>query len=66
MESETWKYGVNKLVIKNNVYQAGVDIAIIEYKTGESKAVCEADSWHIYNGTNFDSLGWVKIKVSKT
>jgi len=37
----------------------------IEYKTGETENICDAFAWHEYDGSSFESLGWVKLKLIK-
>jgi len=66
-ESETWKFGIGIAKIIMDKYPGGIggDAPIIEYKTGNSEANCEADNWHIFNGHSFNSLGWIKVKVSR-
>jgi hypothetical protein len=36
-----------------------------EYKTGATRVACDADTWHVYDGLSFTSLGWIKIKGVK-
>jgi len=66
-ESETWKFGVGiaKIIMDKYPGGAGGPIPTIKYKTGNSKANCEADSWHTYNGHSFNSLGWIKVRISR-
>ncbi len=64
MESESWKLGSGWCAITIDKYDSGVGSYTVEYKTGDSLVNCEADAWNNYIGP-FDSLGWVKVKVSK-
>jgi alpha-D-ribose 1-methylphosphonate 5-triphosphate synthase subunit PhnL len=63
--SETWKLGSGKARILRDKYQVGHGAIDIQYKTGNTVALCESDIWHNINeGQAFISLGWVKIRVS--
>jgi len=62
--SLTWQIGSGRARIQKDKYSSGFGPIYIQYKTGSTKALCEADSWHdISSGDAFISLGWVKIKV---
>ena len=63
MISETWNLGSGEAVIDDDKYQGMSGIVTIYYKTGTSPANCEADTWHLYDGTSFTSTGWAKIRV---
>lgn len=64
-ESETWQLGAGEAKITIDKYGGlGTGNAVIEYKTGDTEANCDADNWHVYNGTSFTCAGWAKIKVS--
>ena len=63
--SETWNLGIGKARILRDKYQAGHGGITIQYKTGATAAICEADIWHNINaGDAFISLRWVKIRIS--
>ena len=62
IETETWCFGVKKCKISKDKYALGFGEVSIKYKTGSTKADCEADSWKKYTG-DFDCLGWVKVKI---
>ena len=66
-ESETWKFGIGiaKIIMDKYPGATGGPVPVVEYKTGNSEANCEADSWHIYNGHSFISQGWIKMRVSR-
>jgi hypothetical protein len=65
--SETWFVGVGSTQITINKYGTGSGIdPIIQYKTGTTKAGCDADTWNLYNGSEFTSTGWAKVKVIKS
>jgi hypothetical protein len=64
-ESETWNLGAGNATILIDSYQSGSGPApTIEYKTGDSKANCDADTWHAYSG-GFTSKGWIKVRLSR-
>jgi len=65
--SETWYLGAIEAKIVYDKYGTGSgDAPTIQYKTGTTRVNCEADTWHVYNGTSFTCTGWAKIKVIKT
>jgi hypothetical protein len=66
MESETWYLGIGSGCINTNVYYSGEGVVIIEFKTGATEVACEASDWQLYNGVSFDSLGYIKIKISRS
>ena len=61
VESEVVNTGATTWSISQNSYRAG-DSVTISYKTGDSVANCEADTWHTYSGA-FESSGYVKIRA---
>jgi hypothetical protein len=65
--SPTWNLGAGEAVILIDKYQSGSGPtpALIEYKTGVTKAAAEADTWTTYDNVSFTSLGWVKVRVTK-
>jgi hypothetical protein len=64
--SEAHNIGVMTAVIQLGNYQAGSGTApTIYYKTGVTKASCELDLWHTYNGVSFYCQGWVALKLQK-
>ena len=57
--------GTITIVITYDQYDSGSgDEGDIEYKTGASEALCEAEEWAAYT-TPFTSDGWVQIRLSK-
>jgi hypothetical protein len=65
-ESPTWNLGAGVAYIDIDTYDTGSGPApTIDYKTGTTKANCEADSWNTYNGTSFTGTGWVKVKLNR-
>lgn len=63
-ESETWNLGIGTAEIKINLYKAGSGgTPTVYYKTGADATACESDSWHLYNGSSFVSLGWIKVRL---
>ena len=65
IELETWNYGVMLCELSINKYEAGSGVVTIEYKNGNSKVNCEADTWTEYTGPFFACAGWVKIRVAE-
>ncbi len=62
----TWYLGSGSAQIIIDKYQTGQGtLTSIEYKTGTTKVAAEAASWQIYNGTNFNSLGWVVVRLCR-
>jgi len=65
MISETWQLGAFQAIIELNHYGTGSGPAPkVQYKTGNSKENCEADTWHDYNGISFTSQGWIKVRIA--
>jgi hypothetical protein len=64
-ESVVWQVGVGTAEINLNTYSGIAVVPTIEYKTGNSIANCEADTWTTYSGGSFESSGWAKIRVSR-
>jgi len=65
-ESETHYLGVMNAIIDLNVYRSGSgELPLLQYKTGSTRVACDADTWHLYDGISFTSLGWIKIRVIK-
>jgi hypothetical protein len=69
-EGEYWTFdpvnvGGSVMEILYDHYQSGSGVAgTIEYKTGSTRVLCLADSWHTYT-VPFSSSGWVQIRLSK-
>jgi hypothetical protein len=63
MISETWDIGFGRVKITIDKYAAGFGAPVVQYKSGNSKANCEADIWRDYIGS-FVQDGWVKVKVN--
>jgi hypothetical protein len=62
---EPWYSGAGETSISYDQYRSGSGgTPAIQWKTGDSKANCEADTWNDYVGS-FTSEGWVKVRVSK-
>ena len=54
-------------VIEYDTYASGSGpVSTFQYKTGVTRVACEADTWHVYDGESFTSLGWIKIKGVKS
>lgn len=64
MESEDWQTGALSVTISLNVYAAG-DAVTVQYKTAASQGDLAGASYNAYAG-EFESLGWVKVKVIST
>jgi len=64
MQSPTWFLGVGEGAILLNKYVAGSALTV-DYKTGNTEANCNADTWNSYNGTSFTCLGWVKVRITE-
>lgn len=55
--------GTIGVVIEYDQYASGSGTPeTIEYKTGNTRVTCEADSWNAYT-VHFESLGWVKVRM---
>lgn len=61
-ESDTWHVGSGNCYITTDKYASGGGSGSVQYKTGNSRVVCDADTWHAYTGP-FNSLGWVRVKL---
>jgi len=51
------------MTIFNNKYSSASSGFTIKYKTGATSEDCESDEWNVYNGSSFNCLGWVKLRV---
>jgi hypothetical protein len=65
MESPTWNTGVMMVEILVSEYLPGSGSVLVEYKTGSSAALCEAQSYGTYTSP-FRSEGYIKVKVTGT
>jgi hypothetical protein len=68
-EGEEWtlptaNVGAGNKAIELNKYGSGEGTPLIQYKTGSTEVLCDADTWHDYP-TYLDSDGWVKIKLNR-
>lgn len=68
MVSETWRLSESTVeaLINYDVFKTGSGpVPKIQYKTGATKAACEAvGSFSDYNGISFTCLGWVIIRIA--
>lgn len=68
--AENWVFpsvntGAIEIELAYDQYDTGSGVpGTIEYRTGASKAACEAAGWTGYTG-HFSSLGWVQVRISK-
>jgi hypothetical protein len=62
--SDSWNMGAGVATITTNVYRSGDAPTTVEYRTGATQGACEAAGWSVYNGTSFNSLGWVQIRLT--
>ena len=62
--SEPWYLGNMIAVVKVDKYQTGSGPApIIQYKTASTEAGLIAESWTLYDGVSFLSLGWIQLRL---
>ena len=64
-EFETWCIASEEVCIDINKYLGDATYTDfnVYYKTGTTKSLCEADTWHLLIGSDFVSNGWVKVRV---
>jgi len=66
---EYWEFdpvnaGSSIMEILYDVYNTGSGVpGTIEYRTGATRVLCLADTWHTYS-IPFSSSGWVQIRIS--
>ena len=64
---EDWYLGAFEAVVSVDKYQTGSGPQVlIYYKTATTGAGLAAESWTLYNGTSFTSLGWIKLRIIHT
>jgi len=61
--SEARNIGNGNCYISTDKYLSGAGAQTIQYKTGSTRELCEADDWNNYTGP-FNSEGWVQVKVN--
>ena len=66
MESPTWNFGIGTLIIGKDIYASGYGAPDIYYKTGDSEATCDADTWTLYTGSPVACARWVKVRIEVT
>lgn len=63
LQLASWNLGSGTATIELDKYQSGYDGSItVKYRTGATKAACEAAGWTTYSGS-FTSLGWVGVRL---
>lgn len=64
-ESEPWYLGSMIAVVRIDKYQTGSGPApVIQYKTASTAAGLAAESWTLYDGVSFLSLGWIQLRLT--
>ena len=64
MDSEPFELGAGTCTLDDDKYGTTRGTRTLQYKTGTTKANCEADTWHDYSTPFVTSgEGWVQIRI---